>query len=106
MIWITRIPRLLRDRIRQRFVFQGLVPSHPLLELNDLQRISGSGQRLREKLIRVKRDRCHERIELIIWNLGRVGLGRCGRQNLRLGRLGLSGRRLGRLGLRQRDRLA
>jgi hypothetical protein len=47
----TRVPRLLCHRVCQRFVFQILVPIHPLLKLDDLKWISGSSQRLSQELI-------------------------------------------------------
>ena len=40
------VPRLFFHRIGQRFAFQVLILSHPLLELNDLERVGGSDQRL------------------------------------------------------------
>jgi hypothetical protein len=54
-IWIrhqsldTWVPRLLRDRIRQCFVFQVWIVTNPLLELDDFQWISGSRKCLGQK---------------------------------------------------------
>jgi hypothetical protein len=45
------VPRLLGYRVPQRFAFQILVLSHPLLKLDDLEWISGSSQRLSQELI-------------------------------------------------------
>jgi hypothetical protein len=45
------VPRLLCHSVRQRFAFQILVPIRPLLELDDLEWISGSSQRLSQELI-------------------------------------------------------
>jgi hypothetical protein len=54
-IWIrhqsldTWVPRLFRDRIRKRLVFQVRIVSHPLLELDDFKWISRGSERLRQK---------------------------------------------------------
>src|SRR5207237_10787253 len=45
------VPRLFRDSVRQRFIFQILVPVHPLLKLDHLQRISGRGECLSQEWI-------------------------------------------------------
>jgi Zn-dependent peptidase ImmA (M78 family) len=45
----TWVPRLLCHRICQRFAGQILVPIHPLLKLDDFQRISGSSERLSQE---------------------------------------------------------
>jgi hypothetical protein len=60
-----RVPGLLRHRIGQRLVFQILVLRHPLLQLDDLERVGGSNERLSQQRVRVERDRRDERIELI-----------------------------------------
>ena len=55
---------------------------HPLLELDDFDRVCGSSQRLRQKRIRIKSDRRDKRIQLIVRNL-RCGFLRFGiRSNL------------------------
>jgi hypothetical protein len=65
-VWIhhqslnTWIPRLLCHCIRQCFVLQVWVVSHPLLELDDFKRISGCSERLCQKWIRVQRNRRDE----------------------------------------------
>jgi len=46
----------------------------PLLELNYFQRISRSGENLREKRIRVERNRCDQRVQLSVWNFRRCFL--------------------------------
>jgi hypothetical protein len=63
------VPVFLLDSLHQRFVFQVLVFRQPLLELNKFQRVSGRNENLRQQRIRIKRDRCHQRIQLVIWNL-------------------------------------
>jgi hypothetical protein len=45
------VPCLFGDGVRQCLVFQVFIPIHPLLKLNDLQRIRRSGQRLRKQRI-------------------------------------------------------
>jgi hypothetical protein len=45
------VPRLLCHRARQRFACHILVLIHPLLKLDDLERISGSSQRLSQEWI-------------------------------------------------------
>jgi hypothetical protein len=59
------IPRLLGHSVCQCFVFQIFVPIHPLLKLNDLQWVRGSGQDLGEERIGIKRDRRNQGIQLI-----------------------------------------
>jgi hypothetical protein len=59
------VPGLFRDRIRKRLVLQVFVLCQPLLELHDFQRIGRSSENLGEHRIRVKRNRRHQRIELI-----------------------------------------
>jgi hypothetical protein len=56
----TRVPRLLGDSVRQCLVFQIFVSIHPLLKLNDLQWISGSGQNLGKEWIGIQRNRRYE----------------------------------------------
>jgi hypothetical protein len=70
------VPRLLCHRVRQRFVFQILVPIHPLLKLDDLKWISGSSQRLSQELIWIKSDRRDQRIQFTSRKLGRLLRGR------------------------------
>jgi hypothetical protein len=53
----ARIVRQLGDRFGERFIFQRFVVRHPLLKLDDLQWISGSGQDLRNQRIGIKGDR-------------------------------------------------
>jgi hypothetical protein len=78
----ARIPRLLRYGISERLVFKARVFFHPLLELDDFDRVGGSSQRLRQKRIRIKSDRRDKRIQLIVRNL-RCGFLRFGiRSNL------------------------
>jgi hypothetical protein len=52
----TRLPWLLGDGIDQGLALQFLVSFHPLLKLNHLQRVSGSGQRLSQQWIRIESD--------------------------------------------------
>jgi len=66
----TRIPVLLLHRGEKRVAPQILVPLHPLLQLDKVQWIGRSDQDLRQKRIRIKRDRRNERIQFIIRNLG------------------------------------
>jgi len=47
------VPSLLCHRIRQRFALQILVPIQPLLELDNFKWISGSGERLSQKWVRI-----------------------------------------------------
>jgi hypothetical protein len=47
----ARVPRLLRHGVGERFVFQILVAIHPLLQLDDLEWISGSSQRLSQEWV-------------------------------------------------------
>jgi hypothetical protein len=61
----ARVPRLLRDLVSQRLVFQARVLREPLLELDDLERIGGRHEDLPEERVRVKGDRCHQSVELI-----------------------------------------
>jgi hypothetical protein len=61
----TGIPVLLLHCIGESLVLQVLVLLHPLLKLNNFQRVGGCHERLTQKLIRIQRDRCYERIELI-----------------------------------------
>jgi hypothetical protein len=51
------IPRLLGHRVRQRFAFQILVLIHPLLKLDDLKWISGSGESLGKERVGIKSNR-------------------------------------------------
>jgi hypothetical protein len=44
----------------------------PLLELDDFQWIGGSRKDLSQKRIRVKRNGCDKRIQLVIGNFGRL----------------------------------
>jgi hypothetical protein len=83
----ARIPWLFLHGIRQRFALQRLVPVHPLLQLNDLQRIGGSHQCLAQHRIGIKCDRRDQRIQLIVGNLRhlRRRRGRCGRRYRCLG---------------------
>jgi hypothetical protein len=77
---------LLGRGVRQCLVFQIFVSIQPLLKLNDLQWVSGSGQDLSEERIGIKSDRRNQRIQLISRQLRRllcVGVGR-GRHHLRL----------------------
>jgi hypothetical protein len=72
----ARIPRLLRYGISERLVFKARIFFHPLLELDDFDRVCGSSQRLRQKRVRIKSDRRDKRIQLIVRNL-RCGFLRC-----------------------------
>jgi len=65
------VPRLLCHGVSQRFAFQILVPIHPLLQLDDFKWISGSGERLSQKWIRIKSNRRDERVQFTIRKLGR-----------------------------------
>jgi hypothetical protein len=76
------IPRLLCHSVRESLVLQVLVIRHPLLKLDHFQRISGSSQRLGEKRIRIKRNRCHQGIELLGWNRRCLLIGSRRRQRL------------------------
>jgi hypothetical protein len=53
----ARVPLLFCDRISQHLAFQVFVLLHPLLKLNDLERIRGRGQRLGQQRIGIKSDR-------------------------------------------------
>jgi hypothetical protein len=64
------IPRLLGHSVRQCLVLQIFVSIHPLLKLDDFKRIRRSSQRLSKEWIWIKRDRRHQRIQLIIRKLG------------------------------------
>jgi hypothetical protein len=70
------VPRLFCHRVRQRFPFQILVPIHPLLQLDDLEWISGSSQRLGQEWIRIKGDRRDQRIQFAGRKLRRLLRGR------------------------------
>jgi hypothetical protein len=77
---------LLGHSVSQCFVFQIFVLIQPLLKLNYLQWVSGSGQHLSEERIGIKRNRRNQRIQLPSRQLRRlfcVGVGR-GRHHLRL----------------------
>jgi hypothetical protein len=75
---------LLCHSVRQRFALQILVVIHPLLKLNHLQRVSRSGERLRQKRVRIKGDRRDERIQLLWCECGCLLIVRRGRHLLRL----------------------
>jgi len=47
----TWVPRLLCHCVRQRFAFQILIPIHPLLKLDNFERIRGSGERLSQERV-------------------------------------------------------
>jgi hypothetical protein len=47
------IPRLLCHSFGQRFALQTLIVGHPLLKLNHFQWVSRSGERLRQKRVRI-----------------------------------------------------
>jgi hypothetical protein len=51
------VPRLLCHCVRQRFALQILILIHPLLQLDNFKRISGSGERLSQKWVRIKSNR-------------------------------------------------
>jgi hypothetical protein len=70
------VPRLFCHRVRQPFAFQILVPIHPLLQLDDLEWISRSSQRLCQKWIRIKGDRRDQRIQFTTRKLRRLLRGR------------------------------
>ena len=72
------VPILLLHRGYERLVFQVLVLGQPLLQLNDLERISGGHQRLAEQRIGIQRDGRHQRIELVGRDLGSSLIGRRG----------------------------
>ena len=60
--------------------FKVLVLGHPLLQLDDLERIGRSDECLAEKRIGIERNRRHQGIQLIVWNLRSLRLvlsGRC-----------------------------
>lgn len=80
----TWVPRFFRNRIRKRFVFEVFVLYQPLLQLNKLERIRRSGEYLSQHRIGIKRDRRHQRIQLVRRNLTRLLVGRRARC-LRLG---------------------
>jgi hypothetical protein len=61
----TWVPRLLCHSIGERFGLQTLIVVHPLLKLNDLQWIGGSGERLSQEIIWIKSDRRDERIQFL-----------------------------------------
>jgi len=87
----TWVPRLLCHRIGQRFSCQILVLVHPLLKLDDLQRISGSSERLSQELIRIQSDRRNERIQFLRWEFSCLLIARRSRHLLRLRLLRESG---------------
>jgi hypothetical protein len=64
------VPRLLCHGIRQRLALQIFVSIHPLLKLDNLKWISGSGECLSQKLIWIESDRRNQRVQLIIRKLG------------------------------------
>jgi hypothetical protein len=66
------VPWLLCHRVRQRFALQILVLVHPLLELDDLERISGSGECLSQELIWIKSDRRDQGIQFTTRKLRRL----------------------------------
>ena len=72
-----RVPRLLGDGVRERLVLQVRVLRHPLLELDELERVGGRRERLGEERVGVERDRRHEGVELLRRELRR-GLRRRG----------------------------
>jgi hypothetical protein len=78
------VPRLLCHSVRQRFALQILVVIHPLLKLNYFERISRSGESLRQKRIGVQRDRRNERVQLLRCECSCLLIVRCGRHLLRL----------------------
>jgi hypothetical protein len=47
----TGVPRLLCHCVCQRFALQIFVPIHPLLQLDNFKRISGSAERLSQKRV-------------------------------------------------------
>jgi hypothetical protein len=59
------VPRLPGDRVREGLVLEIRVLRHPLLKLDDLERISRRRQRLREQRVGVERDGCDQRVELV-----------------------------------------
>ena len=59
------IPVFLCDCVGERLVFQVLVLGYPLLELDQLQRIGGCGQNLRQQRVGVQRDGRNQAISLI-----------------------------------------
>ncbi len=81
--WTARVPRLRRHRVGERLVLEVRVLDEPLLKLDDLERVGGRHERLGQQLVRVQRDRCHERLQLvgaqrsrggrIRWRRGSVG---------------------------------
>ena len=79
----ARVPGLLGDGVRERLVLQVRVLRHPLLELDDLERVGGGHERLGEERVGVEGDRCHERVELLRWELrGLLGCRRRGGRRL------------------------
>jgi hypothetical protein len=83
----ARVPRLLCHGVCQRFALQILIIIHPLLKLNDFERVSRSGESLRQEWIRVQRDRRNQRVELLSWKCSCLLIVRCSRHLLRLGLL-------------------
>jgi hypothetical protein len=53
----ARVPILFCDRIGELLVFDRLVLRHPLLDLDNLERIRRSGQDVRQQLVGIKRNR-------------------------------------------------
>ena len=68
-----RIPILLLDGGGKRLALQVGVFGHPLLQLDDFERVRRGGKHLRQERIRIEGDRRHQRIELVIGNLRRRG---------------------------------
>ena len=66
-VWILW---LLRYRIDKRLILQPRILFQPLLQLHDLERISRRHERLAQQMIRIKRNRRHQRIQLIRRNPG------------------------------------
>jgi hypothetical protein len=82
----TGIPRLLRYGIGERLVLKVGIPCHPLMKLDDFQRICGCNQHLAQKRVRVKGNGSHQRIQLLGRNLHICSLGMLGWRCLALGR--------------------
>ena len=66
-----RIPIFLLDGGGQGLALQVGVFGHPLLQLDDFERVRRGGKHLRQERIRIEGDRGHQRIELVIGNFRR-----------------------------------
>ena len=66
-----RIPIFLLDGGGEGLALQVGVFGHPLLQLDDFERVRRGGKHLRQERIRIEGDRGHQRIELVIGNFRR-----------------------------------